>query len=109
MRTILLFAIISTAVFAQDQPQPSGKFYGPLATPWKVKLPVNAQTPLFKGLVLPKFKILDLRAPIGKCAVPLLEMNVPPASKLPMGTITPPPDAAAAGVEAKTLLPPCEK
>ncbi len=109
MRTLLLFAIVSTGAFAQDQSQPSGKFYGPLATPWKVKLPVNPQTPLFNGLVLPKLKVIDLKAPAGKCAVPLVEMNLPPASKLPMGTITPPPDAAGQGGQAKTLLPPCEK
>lgn len=109
MRTLLLFAIVSTGVFAQEESPSSGKFYGPLATPWKVKLPVNRQTPLFKGLVVPKFKIVALKTPVGKCAVPLLEMNVPPAAKFPMGTITPPPDAAAPGGEAKTLLPPCEK
>lgn len=107
MRTLLLFAIVSTGVFAQDQPQQAGKFYGPLATPWKVKLPVNPQTPLFKTFVLPAIKIV--KAPAGKCAVPLLEMNVPPVSQLPMRAITPPPDAAAPGGEAKTLLPPCEK
>lgn len=74
-----------------------------------MKLPVNPQTPLFNGLVLPKLKIVDLKAPGGKCVVPLVEMKVPSASQLPMGVITPPPNAAAPGGETKTLLPPCEK
>jgi hypothetical protein len=62
---------------------------------------------LFKGLVLPTFKVIDVKAPVSKCAVPLLEMNAPPPSALPMATITPAPNAAAAGGEAKSLLPPC--
>jgi hypothetical protein len=105
MRALFLFAAISSRIFAQDQAPPAGKFYGPLAAPWKVKLPVNPQTPLFKNLILPQFK--TIQTPVTKCAVPLLEMNVPPASALPMATVAPPAHAAAPGGEAKSLLPPC--
>jgi hypothetical protein len=107
MRALIFFAAVSSCLFAQDQGQPAGKFYGPLATPWKVKLPVNSQAPLFNGLIVPKAKLIDLKRAPSKCAVPLTEMNLPPASALPMGALTPPANSAAPGGEAKLVLPPC--
>lgn len=107
LSALLLLASASHSVFAQDQPQPSGKFYGPLGTnSWTFKPPVNPH-------VNPqKFFLKAAPTPAGavlKCAVPLLEMNIPSGTNFVIGTITALKDLAAPGREAKNVLPPCSQ
>jgi hypothetical protein len=104
MRILCALLLCTGALFAQDQPQPSGKFYGPLGNnSWKFNPPANPQK------VLPR-QLLLRAAPNAaglQCAVPLVEMKIPSRTDFVIGTTTPPKDLAASGWEAKNAIPPC--
>ena len=100
MRALCLLLLFSGALFAQDQPQPSGKFYGPLAThSGTFKPPTNPPKFVFK---------VPPEPPVAKSAIQLVEMNIPSGTNFVIGTITPK-DPLAAGSEGKSLLPPCSQ
>jgi hypothetical protein len=110
LTAILLFAGLGTGLSAQDQPQPSGKFYGPLANhSWTAKPLPNAQQQ--EGLRKLASKFFSPRETLivdtSKCAIPLVEMSIPKDTTFEIGTIVPPPDRAEASSVAKSLLPPC--
>jgi hypothetical protein len=101
MRTLCGLLLLSGGLFAQDQAQPSGKFYGPLgANPQAPKLRLNPPKYAFKVTPMP---------PTTRCAIPLVEMNIPSGTNFVIGSVTPPTDPLAAGSEARNLLPPCSQ
>jgi hypothetical protein len=107
MRTLCVLLLLCTPSFAQEQPQPSGKFYGPLSTnSWTFKPLTNPQKYLFKGPVPVKGAPIPA---ITRCAIPLVEMNVPNGTNYVIGSVTPAKDLAAPGWDAKSLIPACSQ
>ena|SRR5271163_107062 len=95
---LFLFAMANQA-FAQEQPEPAGRFYGPFVSgKWPTQAPQNG--------ILRQFILPSQSAPAG-CSVPLLEAQIPKDTNFTVRKIVPRMDALEPMPQVKGL-PPCD-
>jgi hypothetical protein len=105
----MMFLALAMAndVFAQDQAEPSGRFYGPLVSgAWAAKTPQVTGQKLFHG-VLPR-TVVQPQPATSPCSVPLLEAQIPKDGHFTIRQLSPQMDKLAPMPQAKVPAPSCD-
>lgn len=96
---LVLLLAVATPAFAQEQPEPSGRFYGPFVSgKWPTQAPQNR---VLGQIILPP------QSTPAQCSVPLLEARIPKDTNFTVLKIAPRMDSLEPMPRVKGL-PPCD-
>lgn len=100
MRALCILLIGAASAFAQQQAEPSGRFYGPLVSGnWATKtLQQKARVVLSQPIILSQ-----------PCSVPLLEAQIPQDVHYTIQHVTPNMDKVSPMPQATLPAPPCPR